>query len=144
MVILGVVMPLFAFVVPFLGLPEYVKAFVVGFLVVGAPDLCFVLGAILAGKKGVDLVKSKIFKPAGEFRYYVGLSVLVICVCFNWVLAYLVASGIISLKHLHWLYILAGGDILAFSGVFMMGPEFYRKVKDLFVWHGMSDGDGNY
>lgn len=37
---------------------------------------------------------------------------------------------------------MAGVDITAFLGLMMMGPEFYQKAKDLFVWHGMNSKEG--
>ena len=137
-IIFGLIMPLFSLLVPFLGLPGAISACVIGFLIVGGPELCLFIGAILAGKEAVTLIKGKIFRPAGKIRYMVGLTVFVVCFLFNWVLAYLEASGIISLNTHNWLFIMAGGDITAFMGVFVMGPEFFTKIKSIFSWHGIN------
>jgi hypothetical protein len=139
-IIFGIIMPLFSFAVPFLGLPDYINAVIIGFLIVGGPDLCLAIGAILAGKQAVNLIKKKIFRPAGKFRYNFGMAVFVVCFILNWVLAYLYVSGILPVeKHHHLcLFIMCAIDIGAFAGLLMMGPEFLQKAKDLFVWHGIN------
>ena len=136
-IVLGFFLPLFSFAVPFLGLPGYMSAAVIGFFIIGGPELFLIIGGVLAGKDAIKFIKSKIMSPAGKYRYMTGLFIFVFCVLFNWSLAYLEVSGIMSIKTHTWLYIMAGFDIAAVFGLLMAGPELFHKIKRIFTWEGV-------
>ena len=131
------ILPLFGFVVPFLGFSTAVTAFIVGIFVVGTPDLCLFLGIILAGKEAAELIKQKFFRPAGKVRYTIGIIMAFTSVLTNWVTAYLDVSNLMPLSLHAQLYLMASLDLLLIFSVFIMGPEFFTKFKNLFVWEGV-------
>lgn len=137
LIIISFIMPLFAFTVPFLGFSATIKAFIAGIFIVGGPELCFFIGIILAGKEAANLIKHKLFKPAGKVRYIIGLTIFVISILFNWVGSYLEVIQIFPLDLHNQLYSMAFFDLMAIISLFVMGPEFFIKFKNLFIWEGV-------
>jgi len=90
------IMPFFALVVPFMGLSATITAFVTGVFVIGGPELIFFVGVFLAGKEAVELVKKKLWKPAGKVRYMVGVILFVVCILTNWLCAYLEVTDVVN------------------------------------------------
>ena len=134
-------MPFFAFVIPFLGLSTTVTTFVTGIFIVGGPELVFFIGVFLAGKEGVELVKKKLWKPAGKVRYMIGIVLFVICILTNWLCAYLEVTGVIKVSLHTQLYVMATFDILSIASLFVMGPEFFIKFMSIFSWTGEGVSD---
>jgi hypothetical protein len=134
---LGFIMPLFAFTVPFLGFSTSATAFIAGVFIVGGPELCFFIGIVLAGKEAVKLVKQRLLKPAGIVRYRLGLVLFIISILINWVAAYLEVTKVFFINLHSQLYIMASFDLLLLLSVFLMGPEFFIKFKNIFIWEGL-------
>lgn len=136
LIVISCIMPLFAFIVPFLGFSMSVTALITAAFVVGTPELLFFIGIALAGKEAVTLVKQKLLKPAGQMRYNIGL--VIFCTSFfaNWICAYLEVTSILQIGIHGKLYLMVILDLILISSVFLMGPEFFIKIKNIFSWDG--------
>jgi hypothetical protein len=133
-IVLGTILPLFGFAVPFLGFSDSVSAAIIGFFIIGGPELCVIIGVALAGKEAVGLVKEKLFRPAGKTRYRIGLVLLCGSILSNWILAYAEVTQLLSLPLHTQLHTMAGLDIVTIASLIILGPEFFEKFKKLFVW----------
>ena len=140
--VLSVVMPLGALIVPLLGLPAAQAALLAGLLVAGAPEVLCILAIALLGKETFQyfthwamraLRRAVIDTPASKGRYYVGLAIILV----SWLPAYVSAyvPGVMPGGNAR-LYILAGMDMAFVVSVFLMGGEFWEKVRRIFVYEG--------
>ncbi len=136
LIAISCVMPFTALVVPFLDLPTTITAFVTGILVIGGPELIFFLGVFFAGKEAVQLVKKKLWKPAGKVRYMTGVVIFIISILTNWICAYLEATDIVDINLHAQLCIMASFDVMMIISLFVMGPEFFIKFRSIFSWSG--------
>ena len=136
LIILSFTLPLFAIIVPFLGLSTATTTTIVAFLMVGVPEVFLIAGGALAGKEALASIKSKLFQPAGKIRYQIGLVLFIGGVLVNWIAAYLEIMDVIKLDQ-HTLLVATGViDLVTIAGILMMGVEFFAKFKRLFVWEG--------
>ena len=135
------IIPFFAFIIPFLGLPITATAIISGIIIVGGPELIFIIGVFLAGKEGVQFVQKKLWKPAGKVRYMIGVVLFVISILTNWLCTYLELTDIINASLHTQLYIMATFDILLIVSLFIMGPEFFIKFMNIFSWEGEGFSD---
>jgi hypothetical protein len=141
-IVLAVVMPLGAILVPVLGLPTAQSALLVGVLVAGGPEALCILAVALLGKETFQYFTYKaktafrravIDRPASKGRYYFGLTIMLV----SWLPAYLYAYFPASLPGGNArIYILAGMDLAFVASVFLMGGEFWEKVRRIFVYEG--------
>ncbi len=139
---LSIILPLCALLVPMLGLPMTQSALLAGALVAGAPEVLCILAVALLGKdafryfvhkiKGV-LRSAILDRPASKLRYYVGLAIILL----SWIPAYVYAyvpavmpGGDARIT------ILAVMDLAFVASVFLMGGEFWEKVRRIFVYEG--------
>jgi len=139
LIIFSFAMPVFAFAVPFLGFSSYITAFIAGVFIVGGPELAFFIGIILVGKEAANLIKNKLFKPAGKIRYKIGLIIFCISILLNWISSYLEVTDLLILDIHNRLYLMASLDIILIISVFIMGPEFFIKFKKLFSWENVEE-----
>ncbi|MBW1781340.1 MAG: hypothetical protein JRL30_11445 [Deltaproteobacteria bacterium] len=137
---LGLLSPLFIPLVTATALPAAWKTAGSGLLMLGIPELLWVAAAAIMGKSGFNYIKGKFwgfFKkmaPPDEVspaRYRVGLVMFSLPILFGWVGPY----------GLHWIqgyenYRLAAnliGDILLISSLFVLGGDFWDKMRGLFI-----------
>jgi len=105
------------------GLADALKATINGILLLGAPKL-FLLAAIgIMGKPGFAYLKSLI---AARFRLLVALIVL------SSVGDYL-AADLIPMRQQHPHLIAMTGDLLILLSLFLLGGDFWDKLRALFV-----------
>jgi hypothetical protein len=140
--VLSVVVPLGALVVPFLGLSMAQSALVVGALLAGAPEVLCILAVALLGKetfqyfahRAKGALRRAVFdQPASKARYYVGLAIVLL----SWLPLYLYGyvPGIMPGGDAR-IYILAAMDLAFVVSVVLMGAEFWEKVRRIFVYEG--------
>ncbi len=143
LIILGIISPLFAALVPLLGLPTAMAATVVGLLILGIPEILLALGGILAGRELVAEVHAKtrslwrylgLGRPVGPTRYYVGVSLILLGLAWSLVLDYLLLVGVVPLDQTSRLYLLVAGDSVVIVGFFTAGRPFWEKLKRLLIW----------
>jgi hypothetical protein len=92
--VLAVLMPLGAVIVPALGLPTAQSAVLVGALVAGGPEVLCILAVALLGKETFQYLThmaknafrhALVDTPASKARYYLGLVIMLV----TWIPAYL-------------------------------------------------------
>jgi hypothetical protein len=138
----AVILPLAAIFVPLLGLSTASSAVVVGIMVAGGPEVLCILAVVLLGKDTFNyfaqLAKTAIRRavidtPASKTRYYVGLAIMLV----SWIPAYLYAylPGALPGGDTR-IYILAGMDLAFVASVFLMGGEFWEKIRRIFIYEG--------
>jgi hypothetical protein len=140
--VLAVVMPLCALVVPMLGLSTTQSALLAGVLLAGGPEVLCILAVALLGKDTfryfthrvmTALRRAVIDQPASKARYYTGLVVILL----SWLPAYIYAySPTLMPGGDARIYVLAAMDLAFVVSVFLMGGEFWEKVRRIFVYEG--------
>jgi hypothetical protein len=139
---LAVIMPLCALVVPVLGLSTAQSALLAGVLLAGGPEVLCILAVALLGKDTfryfthrvtTALRRVVIDQPASKARYYAGLVVILL----SWLPAYIYAySPALMPGGDARIYLLAAMDLAFVLSVFLMGGEFWEKVRRIFVYEG--------
>ena len=140
--VLSLVMPLFAFLVPLFGLSLAQSAAVVGLLIAGGPEVVGLIGIALLGRNAFQYFTyqaKRAFRSAvlptrvSKKRYYIGLSINVT----SWIPLYLygyfptwLPSGDARI------YILASAGLSFILSMFIMGGEFWEKFRRIFIWEG--------
>ena len=139
---LAVVLPLFALLVPLLGLPMTQSALIGGALVAGAPEVLMLLAVALLGRQNFDRIvgAAKRFffttffsTPVSRGRYYAGLAICLLSFIPLYVAGYV--PSWMPAGHDR-IAILAAADIAFIFSFFVMGGEFWEKFRRLFVWKG--------
>jgi hypothetical protein len=141
---LALILPLGALFVPVLGLPAAESVVLAGALAAGGPEVLCLLAVALLGKEAFQyfthrakgLLRRALFEtPVSKTRYYVGLWIILL----SWLPAYLYAylpttmpGGSIRI------YVLAAMDLAFVASVFLMGGEFWEKVRRIFIYEGNS------
>ena len=138
--VLSIVLPLAGVpLVASLGLSVGITGTVSGALLVGAEVLGVVAIAVM-GKSGYVYIKNRVFgflKQVGppmevsRRRYTLGLVMFCVPILFSWVSPY--ASGWIPGVTTHPLHFALGGDFLLLTSLFILGGDFWDKVRALFV-----------
>ncbi len=141
LLILSCVCPLFGILVAQTDLPLSFKASIIGLLSLGLPELLIVAAAAALGKENFELIKEWSVKRlkrlipsarVGKLRYNIGLVMFVIPVIPAYIQAYVP----------HWLpdmaperlYVNIGADIMFISSLFVLGGDFWEKLRALFVY----------
>jgi len=141
--ILALLSPLSALLVPYLGFSAAATAALIGFLVVGGPEVFLIAGIALAGKEAWEAVKNRLGKmlewlgltrPAGRLRYNIGILLLLGANLGLFVLAYGPALFSNDLSPQITLYLNLVCDVVMLISVFVLGSQFWDKLKKLFTW----------
>jgi hypothetical protein len=138
--ILSIVLPVAGIpVLASLDLSKTITTTVSGGLLVGA-EMLGVLAVAVMGKPGYLYIKSRVsgfFKQYGPpqevspVRYRIGLVMFVIPVLFGWVSIY-IADYVPGFDKYPLAYAI-GGDLLLIMSLFVLGGDFWDKVRALFV-----------
>ncbi|MGB1004663.1 MAG: transporter suffix domain-containing protein, partial [Salibacteraceae bacterium] len=148
--ILMIVSPGFAVIMPYLGLSETLTLSLQGLFLIGGPEVFMIIGIALAGKEALTTIKNVVKKifgmPPGEYaasepQYRLGLTFVFIGMLIPFVMSYipvLIHSGFFIEKDL---WINLAGDVLFILGVLVAGEQFTTKVKSLFTWDRWELGD---
>jgi hypothetical protein len=137
----GFFLPLFIPLVTVLPLPVSTKTALSGLLVLGLPQLLTVIAIALVGKSGFHYLKDRLSGAAKKLeppahvsrkRYRIGLVMLFLPLAVSLLEPYL--TLVIAHEQLpHWAYG-AAGDTLFLASFFVLGGEFWDKVKALFIY----------
>lgn len=137
---LSLILPLLALAVPLLGLSTAASAALIGGLVAGGPEVLILLAAALLGKETLHYFTQRIkqtiwqaaLMPASQTRYYIGLTIALVSILPFYLYGYfpnvMPAEGR--------LYVLAGSDLSFIVSIFLMGGEFWEKLRRMFIWEG--------
>lgn len=137
----GFLSPLLVPLVTASPLPVAWKTAVSGLLLVGIPELAMLAAAAVMGKAGFDYLKQQIFGFFGKHlappetvslaRYRIGLVLFSIPLLFGWVAPYI--SGYFPVFDEHRLLLAISGDLLVVTSLFVLGGEFWDKLRALFI-----------
>ena len=100
-----------------------------------------VLAVAVLGKAGFNYLKQVLFRFLGKHfappetvslvRYRIGLILFSIPLLFGWVVPYL--AGHFPIFDEHRLLFAIIGDVLLFISLFVLGGEFWDKLRSLFI-----------
>ena len=143
---LGIILLVCSFIVPLLGfwvaslpLPLAVKGTIIGILTVGGPEVLAIIAVALLGKEAFEVFKSKALgvlsklAPQGSVsktQYQIGLALFVFSFIPSWIFAYVpqLAPEVARIT------ITASADLLFIVSLFVLGGDFWDKLKSLFVF----------
>ena len=121
-------------------LPDGWKTVLSTFLMLGVPEMGILLSAAILGKEGFAWLKGKIFgylkralppDRVSPLRHRIGVTMFVLPLIAGWLLPYLMpvldSYGEYSLK------VNVAGDILLVLSLFVLGGEFWDKLRGLFL-----------
>ena len=123
-------------------LPTRWKTVISGMLAVGIPEVFTVAAIAIMGKSGYNLIKERIFsflKKHGPpdrvslMRYRIGLVMFVLPVLFGWLAPY--GAHHIPGYESHRFVASVIGDVMFITSFFVLGGDFWDKVRALFT-HG--------
>lgn len=138
--IVGFASPLLIPVVSRTALPGGLKAALSGFLLVGAPELLMLLAAAVMGKEGYAFLKARLwarFRPyappdrVSRGRHRLGVAMFLAPLLLAWLAPYEphLFPGYAS-NPLPWNI---GGDVMLVCSLFVLGGDFWDKLRALFV-----------
>ena len=116
------------------------KTLLSGALAVGIPEIGTILAIAIMGKSGFDTMKKRIFgflKKHGPpdrvslARYRIGLVMFVMPLLFGWLSPYF--QGLFPQIDAHRNLLAITGDLLLVGSLFVLGGDFWDKVRSLFV-----------
>jgi hypothetical protein len=122
-------------------LPTKWKAVISGILAIGIPELFMVVAIAIMGKPGFKYIKKRFFtflkkhgpaEKVSPIRYRIGLVMFGLPIFFAWLAPYV--PIIIPGYHLQNLMVNLFGDLMFISSLFVLGGEFWDKVRALFVY----------
>jgi hypothetical protein len=128
-------------VLPLLGFSATAIATFSGVMVVVA-EILMVAGAAIAGKEGFAYIKARVFgflksygppQTVSRTRYRIGLAMFVLPVLLGWIWPY--AAHFFEGLDEHALVPGIAGDLVLLAGLFVLGGDFWDKLRSLFI-HG--------
>jgi hypothetical protein len=118
------------------------KTIISGLLAVGIPEVFTVVAIAIMGKDGYNLIKERIFSflkrhgPPDRVsltRYRIGLVMFVLPIVFGWLGPY--GVHLIPGYESHRFFVNLTGDVIFIASLFVLGGDFWDKVKCLFVYN---------
>ncbi len=140
--ITGQFAPLFIPLVISSGLSSTWKTTLSGILMLGIPELAIVIAVIILGKSGFMFLKQKIFTlfkklappdVVSKTRYTIGLVLFAVPLFMGWLLPYF--TDIFTFFENKKLYINLAGDFMFIISLFVLGGDFWDKIRSLFVYN---------
>jgi len=138
--IIGFVVPVFTPLIMATSLPAGWKATIAGLMIFGIPETFMVVAIGILGKPGFAFLKEKIIglfrevappDEVGIVRYRFGLVLFTIPLLIGWLLPYF--NHLLPEFESYKQVINVGGDLMFISSFFVLGGDFWDKVRGLFV-----------
>jgi len=116
------------------------KAIISGALAVGIPEVFSVVAIAVMGKAGFNYIKARIFgflKKHGppdrvsRTRYHIGLAMFTLPILFGWLAPYV--SPYVPGYAAHRLSVSIIGDSILIVSLFVLGGDFWDKIRALFL-----------
>ncbi len=120
--------------------PDGLKAVLSGLLAFGVPELFMVIAAAVMGKEGFNYVMAglgRFLKPlappdeVSKTRYTIGLIMFFVPIAFGFLAPYF--SHHLSFMEGDELIYNIAGDVMIFLSLFLLGGNFWDKLRSLFV-----------
>jgi hypothetical protein len=141
--VLALILPLFGFIVPSLGLSRSASTVIIGFLIAGGPEVAILLAAILWGRETLNYFKGKVLsflrqkvflRSVSRFEYYFGLFVNLASIFPLYLHAYwplILPFDPLSNERVYFLLVF---DLLFVGSFFFLGAQFWEKVRRIFTY----------
>ena len=144
--VLSLILPLLALIfVPMLGVSPGISAILYGLSVAGGPDVLLIAAAALMGKDNLEYLFSKLgnwFKDLVKWdqvspqRYRFGLWLMVLSIVVTLILFYFLPESLRVGNQPGWgFYVTIAADIVFIISFFVLGAEFWAKIKALFQYN---------
>ncbi len=139
--IIGFLMPLLVAVVAKMNMSLGLKTTISALLLLGIPEVFMLITIAILGKEGYNYLKDKLFgflkrygppQKVSRFRYYIGLVMFCLPFFAGWLLPYI--DHLLPGYQEYELYVNIGGDILLLISLFVLGGEFWDKIRSLFIY----------
>jgi hypothetical protein len=139
--VLSFVLPLFGFLVAQMNWSIALKTIIIGLLTVGGPELFAILAVILLGKETFIYLKDKFFAllkrlrppaPVSRIRYKIGLLMFLIPLIPTYIMGY--APHWLPDQSSRRLYVNIAADFIFLFSLFVLGGDFWDKLRALFVY----------
>jgi hypothetical protein len=139
--VLGCLSPLGIPLVTATSLSTAWKTTLSGLLMLGIPEIFWLVAAAIMGKPGFNYLKAMVFSAFKRYalpervsrrRYRIGLVMLVIPLLYGWLEPYV--SPLISGYEKHQIFLAIAGDVLFLASLFVLGGEFWDKLRALFIY----------
>ena len=141
----GWLSPLLIPVVTRTSLTTELKTIISGLLAVGIPEVFTVVAIAIMGKSGYNLIKERIFSLLKKHgppdrvsltRYRIGLAIFVLPILFGWLGPY--GAHLIPGYETHRFVVSLIGDVMFVTSFFVLGGDFWDKVRALFIYKAKS------
>ena len=117
------------------------KSLVSGLLALGIPELFMLIAVAILGKAGFSYLKSKIFSWFKKYgppdtvsltRYRIGLIFFIVPILLGFVLPYV--WELVPFIKQYLLFIVISGDVILLISLFILGGDFWDKLRSLFIY----------
>lgn len=144
--ILSLISPLFGIIVAWTSWSTAIKATLIGLFTAGIPEVLALLAAAILGKENFDLLKSKVFsflkklRPTAvvnKTRYRIGLVLFVLPFVPTYIMGY--APEWLPDDSPMRLYVNILADGMFISSLFVLGGDFWDKLRALFIYEARAD-----
>ncbi|MFC1828839.1 hypothetical protein ACFL0O_04420 [Thermodesulfobacteriota bacterium] len=131
-------------------LPTHWKTIISGLLTLGIPEVLWMAAVAVLGKSGFNYLKGRLFAflkrhaPPDRVsltRYRIGLVMFVLPLLFAWLAPY--APHLVPGYMAHRFWVNFGGDLLFLSSLFVLGGDFWDKIRALFIHEATAQFPGN-
>lgn len=135
-------------VLPFLPVSNVTAVSIATGLLISS-EISFLLCVVLLGKPFIQVIKTKIkgifrkkgethLKPVGKIRHVVGITMLLVAsiVPYSLTEIALLLCYVEKYGHTDLINLLILGDVLFITSFFILGEEFWARLKKLFEWPG--------
>ena len=138
--IVGLLAPLLIPVVVASDLNVEITAMISGLLMLGVPEIFMLAAVATLGKSGYSYLKTKLFlmlkkaAPADTvslLRYRIGLVLFLLPILMGWLLPYV--DYLLPFYVEYRIVFNLLGDLMMISGVFVLGGDFWDKLRALFI-----------
>jgi hypothetical protein len=139
--VVSCIIPLFGLWLASTPLPLVIKGPLIGILTVGVPEVLAIVAIALLGRQVFDRLKDKVFSclkkmaPQGSvsrMRYRIGLILFIVPFIPNYIMGY--APHLLPDNSSSRLYVNIGADLCFFTSLFVLGGDFWDKLKALFIF----------
>ncbi len=117
------------------------KSLISGLLALGIPELFMLIAIGILGKAGFQYLKKSIFSWFKKYgppdtvskpRYTIGLILFSLSILSGIGLPYI--WGLVPLVEENLLYIVLSGDVILILSLFVLGGDFWDKLRSLFIY----------
>ena len=145
LIVLSFILPVFSVWIVSSSLPVHLKSILVAVVSLGGPEVIALAAVAVLGKECFDLILAKIFKgvkrivPAkgsvGKVQYRIGLAIFLL----SFVPSYIFAYVPYLMSDLNRIYVCIGADIAFIASLFMLGGDFWDKLRSLFIYESKAN-----